>query len=57
MLHASNIPIIVFDTNPLRVRQGKKDGLPVYYGDISSPELMQAVHCENASLVLLTLIV
>jgi voltage-gated potassium channel Kch len=46
--------LIVFDTDPQRVAQGKKDGLPVYYGDISDPDLLDAAHLGTASLVVLT---
>ncbi|MCU7931689.1 MAG: cation:proton antiporter [Candidatus Thiodiazotropha sp. (ex Codakia rugifera)] len=54
LLHTSGVPIVVFDTQPDRVAQGKKDGLPVYYGDISDPDLLDAANVGNASLVVLT---
>ncbi|MET0120884.1 MAG: cation:proton antiporter [Candidatus Thiodiazotropha sp. 6PLUC9] len=54
LLHTSGVPLVVFDTSPDRVAQGKKDGLPVYYGDISDPDLLDAVNLGNASLVVLT---
>jgi glutathione-regulated potassium-efflux system protein KefB len=54
LLHTSGVSIIVFDTNPERVAQGKKDGLPVYYGDISDPDLLDAANLGTASLVVLT---
>lgn len=54
LLHSSDVPIVVFDTHPDRVAQGKKDGLPVYYGDISDPDLLDAASVGNASLVVLT---
>ena len=54
LLHTSGVPLVVFDTRPDRVAQGKKDGLPVYYGDISDPDLLDAVNLGNASLVVLT---
>ncbi|PVV08097.1 MAG: portal protein [gamma proteobacterium symbiont of Ctena orbiculata] len=54
LLHSSGVPIVVFDTHPERVAQGKKDGLPVYYGDISDPDLLDAANVGNASLVVLT---
>ncbi len=55
LLHASGVPIVVFDTRPERVAQGEKDGLPVYYGDISDPELLAAADVGRASLVVLTI--
>ncbi|MBW9257561.1 MAG: cation:proton antiporter [Candidatus Thiodiazotropha sp. (ex. Lucinisca nassula)] len=54
LLHTSGVPLVVFDTNPERVAQGKKDGLPVYYGDISDPDLLDAANLGAASLVVLT---
>ncbi|MCU7916981.1 MAG: cation:proton antiporter [Candidatus Thiodiazotropha sp. (ex Epidulcina cf. delphinae)] len=55
LLHTSGVPIVVFDTRPDRVAQGKRDGLPVYYGDISDPDLLDAASVGNASLVVLTI--
>jgi glutathione-regulated potassium-efflux system ancillary protein KefC len=54
LLHASRVPFIAFDNDPARVAQGKRDGFPVYYGDISNPELLAAARAEQASLVVLT---
>lgn len=55
LLHTSGVPFVVFDTRPDRVAQGKKDGFPVYYGDISHPNLLDAADVERASLVVLTI--
>jgi glutathione-regulated potassium-efflux system protein KefB len=55
LLHSSGVPIVVFDAQPERVAQGKKDGLPVYYGDISDPDLLDAANVGSASLVVLTI--
>ncbi len=55
LLHSSHIPFIAFDTNLENVIQGKKDGHPVYYGDIGDPELIAAAHVENSSLVVLNI--
>ena len=54
LLNASNVPFIAFDNDPARVARGKEDGFPVYYGDIANPELLAAVHAEQAALVVLT---
>jgi glutathione-regulated potassium-efflux system protein KefB len=53
LLHGSGVPFIAFDTDPARVARGKKDGFPVYYGDIANPELLAAAHTEQAALVVL----
>ena len=55
LLHASDIPIVVFDTDPAHVAQGRKDGLPVYFGDIGDSELLATARVEQASLVVLTI--
>ncbi|MEJ2693837.1 MAG: NAD-binding protein, partial [Candidatus Thiodiazotropha sp.] len=55
LLHTSGVPFIVFDVRPDRVAQGKKDGFPVYFGDISQPDLLDAADVERASLVVLTI--
>lgn len=54
LLHSSNVPFIAFDNDPARVAKGKEDGFPVYYGDISNPELLAAAHAEQAALIVLT---
>jgi CPA2 family monovalent cation:H+ antiporter-2 len=54
LLHSSGVPFIAFDTDPKRVAQGQADGFQVFYGDISDPELLSAIHVERASLVVIT---
>jgi len=55
LLRASNVPFVVFDSDVKRVAQGRKDGHPVLYGDISDPELLTAIRVERASLVVITI--
>ncbi len=54
LLHSSGVPFVAFDTDPKRVAQGRSDGHPVSYGDISDPGLLSAIHVERASLVVIT---
>lgn len=54
LLNASGVPFIGFDNDPARVARGKNDGFPIYYGDIANPELLSAIHAEQAALVVLT---
>lgn len=54
LLHSSGIPFLAFDTDPKRVAQGRADGYPVSYGDISDPGLLSTIHVERASLVVIT---
>jgi len=54
LLQASGIPFVAFDTDPERVAQGRSIGQDVLYGDISDPELLAAVHAEQAGLAIIT---
>jgi glutathione-regulated potassium-efflux system protein KefB len=54
LLHASKVPFIAFDNDPVQVAKGKEDGFPVYYGDIANPALLAAAHAEQAALIVLT---
>ncbi len=55
LLEVNNIPFIAFDTNPIYVERGERDGRAVYYGDIGNPELLQAAQVDSAALVILTI--
>ncbi len=54
LLHQSGVPIVVFEKDPERVAQGRKDGLPVYAGDIGDAHLLTASRVDQAALVILT---
>lgn len=54
LLQSRDIPFTVFDTDPVRVAQGRADGYQVGYGDIADPGLLEAIHVERAALVVLT---
>jgi monovalent cation:H+ antiporter-2, CPA2 family len=54
LLGSSGVPFVAFDTDPKRVAQGRADGHPVSYGDISDPGLLSTIHVERASLVIIT---
>lgn len=54
LFHSAGIPFVAFDMDPKRVAQGRADGYPVSYGDISDPELLAAIHIERAALVVIT---
>ncbi|WP_235464243.1 cation:proton antiporter [Aeromonas australiensis] len=56
LLHASGIPFLIFDRDTKRVSHGRDiDRHPVFYGDISDPELLAAIHVERAALVVITI--
>lgn len=54
LLQSSGVSFVAFDTDPKRVAQGRADGHPVVYGDISDPDLLTVVHVERVSLVVIT---
>lgn len=54
LLQNSGISFVAFDHNPKRVAQGRADGHPILYGDISDPDLLAAVRVERAALVVIT---
>lgn len=54
LLKANGVPFVAFDTDQKRVAQGRADGHPVLYGDISDAELLAAVNVEQAALVVIT---
>lgn len=55
LMQESGIPFMAFDPDPKRVALGVEVGFPVAYGDISDPELLGAIHVENALLVIITI--
>jgi len=55
LLYASGVPVVVFDTDPGRVAQGRADGLQVYYGDVGDPDLLYHAGVANAALVVMTI--
>lgn len=55
MLKNSNIPFIVFDINPSSVAIGRKDGMPVFFGDITDLKLLETIKIEKASMVIVSI--
>jgi len=54
MLKGSGINFIAYDTDVQTVKRAREQGLPVYYGDMSSYDFISAIHIENAKLVVIT---
>jgi monovalent cation:H+ antiporter-2, CPA2 family len=52
VLHQLNMPCVVIDQDQRAVDQAKASGLPVIYGDASSPVVLEAAGVHNARLVL-----
>jgi CPA2 family monovalent cation:H+ antiporter-2 len=53
-LQAANIPFVAVDMDPHRIAQARGSGLPVYYGDITRPEILAALNIETARSIVVT---
>jgi CPA2 family monovalent cation:H+ antiporter-2 len=47
-LRKSGTEYIAVDLDPHRINEARGRGLPVYYGDATRPEILEAVHVERA---------
>ena len=47
-LEAAGMPYIAVDLDPHRIAQARQRGLPVFYGDVTRPEILDALHVERA---------
>jgi CPA2 family monovalent cation:H+ antiporter-2 len=47
-LEAAEVPFVAVDLDPQRVIQARERGLSVYYGDMTRPEILAALHVERA---------
>ena len=55
LLDAKLVPYIAVDTDAQRVRDGRRDGHAVYYGDASRPDVLKHLGGERARAVVLTM--
>ena len=55
MLERANVPYVAFDRSISRVREGKRSGRNVYFGDINSPVTQQAAGLGRADAAYVTL--
>ena len=54
-LRAEHMPFVAVDLDPRNVAPGRERGLPVFYGDATRPEVLEAVHVERASAAVVAL--
>ena len=47
-LESAQVPYIAVDLDPHRIAQARQRGLPVFYGDITRPEILDPLHLERA---------
>jgi len=55
MLKNSSIPFIVFDINTNEVALGRKEGLPVFFGDITDLKLLSTIKLDQASMIIVSI--
>lgn len=55
-LERESLPFIAVDTDPRRVLAGKRQKHPVYFGDATRPDVLEAVGATRASAIILTFI-
>src|SRR5499433_94067 len=54
MLERANIPYIAFERSLDRIREAKKEKRKVYFGDVTSPAMMNALAISRARAVIVT---
>jgi Kef-type K+ transport system membrane component KefB len=54
-LRGEKIPFVVMDFNPHVIRRLKGEGINAIYGDVTDPEVIDALHIEKAKLIISTL--
>ena len=55
MLEQKKIPFVAVDTNSTLVKKARKQGFPIYHGDLSHVDTLKAVGAERASALILTM--
>ncbi len=55
MLEDHRIPYVAIDHDPDRVARERREGRPVYYGDVTQIELLRHLHLQDARALVVTL--
>jgi CPA2 family monovalent cation:H+ antiporter-2 len=55
LLASQGIPYVAFENDARLVSKLHKEGVPVYFGNASRPELLRRVHAEEAPAIVLTM--
>ena len=55
MLKSCGVPFIVFDINTTEVALGRKEGLPVFFGDITDMKLLNTIKLDQASMLIVSI--
>ena len=54
-LEAADMPYVAVDLDPHRIADARQRNRPVFYGDITRPEIMAALHVERARSIVIAL--
>jgi CPA2 family monovalent cation:H+ antiporter-2 len=54
-LESAGVPFIAVDLNPHTIARAQHRGQPVYYGDATRPEILDALHVERARAVVVAI--
>lgn len=54
LLDKKFIPYVAFDVNPAKVIEARNRGLPVFFGDVSRPEVLRSFNVDKARAVIIT---
>ena len=55
VLTLAKIPFVALDYDPSIVHKQRKNGYPVFYGDVCKPELLKSAGTNNAEIIIVTL--
>lgn len=55
LLSEHMVPYVAIDMNMTRISEGKRQGLPVFFGDARRPEIFNAIGVERARAIVLTI--
>jgi len=55
LLEAHRIPYVALERDPATVRKGREKGLPIYFADVSQPEILWGVGADRARAVVITI--
>lgn len=55
VLRNSDVPFMVFDNNPSAVQAGLKEGMPVFFGDITDMKLLEIIKLDQAAMLIVSI--
>ena len=55
VLRETEIPYLILDANPTVVREGAAEGQPIYFGDVSNPNVLHHLRIEDARVFVLAI--